>query len=385
MPGPGSYNIKDNNKGLKYSMGYRRIKKIKSLKSPAVGSYNLRKKADFKVPCTRFGKEKRDNLELNRTALENPGPGTYSFFSEKTCSSSPKWSFGPSDRNNDSNNDKKIKYKEYKVNRHIPGPGTYNINSYIGKEGKKYSFGKDIYNHSDAFDELMQKKTLNYPNSATYFQNYYQYIPSSPQWSMSKLSRDYISNDKYKITFPGPEKYKPDYEKNSIYKKNPIWTFYKTNRNENKKIKNNKIARFSTPPPGYYTIRNGTIPQGLKYSFLGRPKKKKLEDLPGPGEYDIKYDVKQSEQKFYFVKENRNNYVNEQKENYPGPGSYNVKDHSSTKIISFSPIIVNKKFYKINKKTIVPGPGHYKIPASFDYISNMTREKGSFNPSFRYI
>ena len=361
-------------------MGYRRIKKIKSLKSPPVGSYNLRKTNDLKVPCTRFGKEKRDNLELNRTALENPGPGTYSFYSEKTCSSSPKWSFGSNNRNNNNKNN-----KDKPNNKHIPGPGAYNIYSYIGKEGKKYSFGKDIYNHSDAFDELMQKKTLNYPNSATYYENYYKYIPTSPQWSMSKLGREYISNDKYKINFPGPEKYKPDYEKNSIYKKNPIWTFYNPNRNENKKDKNDKNIRFSTPPPGYYTVRNGTIPQGLKYSIFGRPKEKKLEDLPGPGEYNIKYDGKQSEPKFSFGKENRNNYVYGQKENYPGPGSYNIKDNSSTKIISFSPIIVSKKFYKLKKKTIVPGPGHYKIPTSFDYISNMTREKGVFNPTFRYI
>ena len=76
------------------------------------------------------------------------------------------------------------------------------------------------------------------------------------------------------MNFPGPEKYKPDYEKNSIYKKNPIWTFYKTNRNEDKKIKNSKIVKFSTPPLGYYTVRNGTIPQGLKYSFFWREKKR---------------------------------------------------------------------------------------------------------------
>ena len=33
----------------------------------------------------------------------------------------------------------------------------------------------------------------------------------------------------------------------------------------------------------------------------------------------------------------------------------------------------------------MPGPGQYKIPASFDYINNVTREKGYFGLSMRFI
>ena len=55
-------------------MGQRHEKKLKSSKSPPVGSYNLRKEKDFIVPSHSFGKEKRDNLNINKTALENPGP-----------------------------------------------------------------------------------------------------------------------------------------------------------------------------------------------------------------------------------------------------------------------------------------------------------------------
>ena len=36
-------------------------------------------------------------------------------------------------------------------------------------------------------------------------------------------------------------------------------------------------------------------------------------------------------------------------------------------------------------KFMVPGPGQYKIPTSFDYISNLTREKGMFDPTYRYV
>ena len=38
-----------------------------------------------------------------------------------------------------------------------------------------------------------------------------------------------------------------------------------------------------------------------------------------------------------------------------------------------------------NKRDSFPGPGSYKIPSSFNYISNMTREKGAYNPRFKYI
>ena len=34
---------------------------------------------------------------------------------------------------------------------------------------------------------------------------------------------------------------------------------------------------------------------------------------------------------------------------------------------------------------MVPVPGQYRISASFDYISNLTREKGMFDPSYRYV
>ena len=373
VPGPGSYNIKDSNLGKKYSMGYRRIKKIKSSKSPPVGAYNIRKESDFVVPSSRFGKGKRDNLELNRTAIENPGPGQYTFYSERTCSSSPKWSFGKKNYNNN-------KFKNF------PGPGSYKINTYIGKEGKKYSFGKDKYNHSDAFDELSLKRTLNYPNPTTYQNQYFKYIPNSPQWSMLKLIRKCLSNDKFKINLPGPDKYSPDYKKNSIYKKLPIWSFYNSDKNKNENDDSNKKSkkiRFNTPPPGYYTVKNGMIPQGLKYSIYGRPKNEKIEDKLGPGEYNIKYDGKQNEPKFTFGKEdNRINFIS--KENFPGPGSYNIKDNSTNKQISFSPIVINKKIFK-KKKYLIPGPGHYKIPTSFDNINDMTREKGFFDPTFRYI
>ena len=47
---------------------------------------------------------------------------------------------------------------------------------------------------------------------------------------------------------------------------------------------------------------------------------------------------------------------------------------------------IKEKYSKLNnRKDSFPGPGSYKIPSSFNYISNMTREKGAYNPRFKYI
>ena len=37
-------------------------------------------------------------------------------------------------------------------------------------------------------------------------------------------------------------------------------------------------------------LKNGSIPQGLKYSIYGCIKKRKIEKLSGPVQYTIKYD-----------------------------------------------------------------------------------------------
>ena len=69
-----------------------------------------------------------------------------------------------------------------------------------------------------------------------------------------------------------------------------------------------------------------------------------------------------------------------EKDNLPGPGSYTIKDVDLVKCFTISK---NEKVVK--RKFSVPGPGSYKIPSSFDYINNMTRDKGAFDPRFRYI
>ena len=65
---------------------------------------------------------------------------------------------------------------------------------------------------------------------------------------------------------------------------------------------------------------------------------------------------------------------------FPGPGAYNVRDNLFSKCVHFT----KEKKFRV-KKDITPGPGQYKIPTSFDYISDYTRSKGAFDPSFKSV
>ena len=259
VPGPGMYDIKTKNKGIRYTMGYRRDQKIKSLKSPSVGDYDLRRDDDLVVPSIIFGREKREVSETNEKVPRTPGPGYYYISTEVTSSSSPKWSFSPINQSLEKS--KRKREEESKS----PGPGSYNIEGFIGKEGKMFSFNKDKYNHSDVSEEMMFKKCINFPTPTTYNLKNNKCMSDGPKWRISELPRKNVTDDKFKISIPGPGKYNLQYEKKSNYKKLPVWTFNQSSKNEDKNSKGEKIERFNTPPPGHYTINNGAIPQGIKY------------------------------------------------------------------------------------------------------------------------
>ena len=110
-------------------------------------------------------------------------------------------------------------------------------------------------------------------------------------------------------------------------------------------------------------------------------KKIKVIDFPGPGHYDT---IKEEKSNWGYTigKETRDEDIRKiKKEDFPGPGKYVVKDVDLVKCFTFSK---SKKEF-VNKKDSFPGPGSYKIPSSFNYINNMTREKGAYNPRFKYI
>ena len=92
---------------------------------PGVGSYELRKDKTFIVPSFRFDSEKRENLEVNKTTKDFPGPGKYKDI-DTLESKGFKWTFPQQGMY------KKIKNRNTKIVRiSIPGPGEEDFILYL--------------------------------------------------------------------------------------------------------------------------------------------------------------------------------------------------------------------------------------------------------------
>ena len=378
VPGPGHYDPIDNTGGPKYTIGLRHYKKkikgLFKLNVPGAGSYEITK--DFEAPCFRMDKEKRKDLSLNHTALQYPGPDKYTYNTEGEATTTPKWTFSKCERF------KRQKPKSAFVRKiEVPGPGSYKTQTFLGKEGPHYTFNKDKFNHADAVDEAMFKKRKNYPAPGTYGTDK-PYYSDTPKYSISQLKRNQVGSDKYMLTTPGPEKYNPDKYVSSTIKKAPIWTLGKENKDENEKVKGSKKVRVQTPGPGHYHNLIGNIPNGPHFSMAKKLKKRKKEEKPGPGKYEIVTVHFPSEPKFSFGKEVRKDdrVLQLIKEGFPGPNKYTITDSNFNNVGHFT----KDKRYK-SSSFVTPGPGHYRIPTAFDYISDYTRQKGQFNPIFKYV
>ena len=372
LPGPGYYNIKDSKTLPLFSFRGRKIKIIrKKGKVPGVGAYDLSKQNDWKVPCFSFGKELRKNLSLNEESLKyNKGKNNLRLdLDEVNSTKSPKWTFYRLERF--STKPKSAQIEKIK----FPGPGSYSLVTFIG-EGPKFSFPKEKNNHTDPEDAYLTRKNKNFPGPTTYHKNMH-YSPSGPIFSMSKLNRKEIDNDKYLLSLPDPYKYNPDKTHTSGWAVFPIWSFRKA-------IKNKKIKSNIELGPGKYKFKSD-IGLGPKYTIGKKLRKLKRFKCPGPATYNIKTDVfngpKYTMGLKYKEEENKNSKNKDKK-----PLLLNIPtDIVNNKGFSFPKAESNKKISRSKYKIISPGPGDYKIPTSFDYISNITREKGFFDPRFRYV
>ena len=370
-PGPGQYDIKDSKTIPELTFG-EKIKKIKKIKSkeniPGVGAYNLNNVNDWKVLSFTFGKAKRKNLSLNEESLKyNKGVSKLRLDLDNiNTTKTPKWSFYNIERFSKPKSAQKEKQS-------FPGPGSYPIRTYIG-QGPKYTFNKDKNNHSDPEETYIIQKNKNFPGPNTYYKDLH-YNPSGPIFTISKLNRENISNDKYILSIPGPNSYNPNKTRTSNWTVFPMWTLYKTD-SKNKKDKSTILG------PGKYEYKTD-IGLGPKYTIGKKLKKLKKFKSPGPGAYNIKTDIINSPKYSIGLK------LNEEEKKNP---KYKEKNKKRSVLYIKSDIVNNKGFSfpkeKKNKnknKIIYPGPGDYKIPTSFDYISNVTREKGFFDPIFRYV
>ena len=371
-PGPGSYNIKSDLGGPKYTIGLKRITKSLSQNniSPGVGSYELRKDSSLIKPCYKFDNEKRENLEINKTTKNFPGPGNYK--EVKTLETKGfKWTFPHEARFT------RIKPRNSKLVRlKVPGPGSYNIKNLIGTEGPKYTFNKVKYNHSDEVDENMKEKVMKYPSPGSYMEKI-DYVSDMPKYTIPKFG---INISKRQSISPGPWQYNPSIEFNSIFRKVTNCIMNKA-RGDEDEIKNPKYIKRGTPGPGHYDIKNGELPQGPGYTIGHWVKKIKIREEPGPGQYDANDNHRNKEPSYSIGKEQREDDLKiKKKDNYPGPGTYNTKEVNLSPKYSFPKDITDGK-----KKSEVPGPGFYKIPTSFDNVSDMSRNSGSFDPNYRYV
>ena len=379
VPGPGFYTIEDKNRGPRYSMYSRshdsseKLRKIKTAKFPVpgVGKYEVRKEIDYDTQSFKFSQSPRKDLMLNETALNYPNPGKYDVNYNKICTTTPSYSFSHLPRFPYL----RIVKSKVKLLPH-PGPWAYNQKEYFGKEGPFFSFSKVPVGHN-VLDPDEIKKSKEYPSVGKYLKDI-QYKPDLPLYSFPEKDKEKkINNDKEHKGTPGP-KYNPNHEISSTLPNSPKWTWgVKINTDGKKNIKKKKK---SMPGPGEYNYKGDNIPQGPKYTIRTLLKKIKIIDFPGPGHYDTTKEEK-SNWGYTMGKEKRDEDMRKiKKDDFPGPGQYVVKDVDLVKCFTFPK---SKKIDK--KKDDFPGPGSYKIPSAFNYISSMTREKGAYNPRFKYI
>ena len=358
IPGPGSYNIKEDRSGPRYTFSARYRKRNSKLVKPVpgVGTYNLRNEKSLQVPSYKFDHELRMNGNLNHGAMKFPGPGTYTVSPNGVGSVGPKFSFSKTLRT--------------EIKRPMtPGPGAYSPKSLFGKEGPKISFPKEKFGH------YVPNKNTN-PEPGKYFENI-SYIPDTFKYSIPRTHRPEVGHDKERLASPGFDIYNPNCYVSSTRLTFPSWRIGNSKRDDvTAQAKKNKY-----PGPGSYHAKNGLLPEGAKYTISTRLKGMKKPNYPGPGKYEVVSATYPNEPKYSIGKEQREDETKQvTKDNYPGPGKYTVKDCEMTRPISFS-----KERKDSAKISSVPGPGMYKIPCRFNDINNMTREKGIWDPTFRYV
>ena len=369
-PGPGTYECMEKPSAPSYTIG-KRYKKLKSKinKVPGVGSYNLRKDSSLNVPSCKFDQEKRLNENMNKSALKNPGPGAYNLSTDTISTTGPGFSFSRTARSFSFSGNSLKKSSSFG-----PGPGQYEHQNYIGYEGAKLSFYKE---KKDQF------KPNNNPPVGKYIESI-KYSPSTSSYTMPKAVRK-MHPSLSSTNVLGPATYNPNPLLLSTHSRFPSWSI----SNEKRRIISDSQPQEDTATspkvgPGTYDVRNGSFPQGASYTMNVRryysPKKETLPS-PGPGHYKTSMYQRPNEPVYSIGKGNRDdglNYV--VKQNYPGPGKYTIKDS-----VSIQPFLIPPEHKPPSEVPLTPGPGSYKIPCRFNDINIITRERGFWDPKYKFV
>ena len=325
-----------------------------------------------------FGHEKKDFSKtlLNSEQLKTPIVGKYT----QDIISKPTGGYI-------FNKEKKLKQKRPKT----PGPGRYNVNdNFFGKDTPKYSMGK-----RPKEIKIDKTKTLGPGSYTITTENYENTI------GKRTISRHFGKDKRLKYkenTIPGVGKYevtsyydlgKNQKNKFTIPKSSRFLQTTKTEENnKNKKADTKTDTKKDTKDnkniPNYYQIKPLFGNEGTKPSIRGKPKERKREKTPGPGQYDVDKAITKTLRAAPSVSFGHGKKLDftdlAKKKNVPGPiydvnSGFNVKDKSRIHTIKYS-----KTQKKKDNKFQTPGPGSYYIPCSFantpDYqsISNKFRK-----------
>ena len=216
---------------------------------------------------------------------------------------------------------------------YTPGPGQYKINT-LKRNQPSWKICSSERDKSPLKNDG-SPKILNVSSSYNYIR------PKSPSYSFGSAKRGDLSNN---INYPGPGQY-------DISKKYKVYSPRKNNN-----YGQNRYAYFF--------------------------------DYPGPGQYNINYINLKNYPSWKIGNSGREEGLNKNNNNMPGPGSYDIdkKNIKTGPKYSFGPGFsteLGNNYYNNNK--LSPGPGQYHIPCSIVDVNSYTREKGNFDPNFKYI
>ena len=237
-----------------------------------------------------------------------------------------------------------------------PGPGMYETqHAQMMGGGKKSSMG-----------EGMDRKQLvesDLPGPGAYWQD--KEIPKSKSVPGFKFTGRPKEKVEYMNGEPvGPQKYNPQ---------NPCYTSYGWGFGPKNGMKDGKgkANRFVTPGPGHNPIRSQFDPPQTPFenSSMGMKLKSKMPngaDMPGPGEYELGVPKNLHGHCHVFGTGMRSDLGVGKAYLAPGPGQYNVRDDikKGGKKMSFGS---ERKKTKI-KKGYNPGPGSYNLPGTVGNI-----------------
>lgn len=330
-PGPGSYNPQKTKVDLAYSMG-NKVYAIPEFQEKALGpgQYDPDFKAVFTERSTKFAKTARSfNYDTGV-----PGPGAYEPTGDKGISAK----FGVSER-------------DKLVDNRVPGPGAYPLNRDMPKNGKSLTARRPLPGNKDIV-----------PGPGAYDM---KPSHSSPAFAVgSGLRSNFIKPGKN----PAPGCYDPiDNTKPKSFLSNKVGTMGKGQRPPLSVPK-------KSPGPGTYYPYTWEI-GGLKTSFSGKRPEPKINENPGPGQYDP-LGRGLNTQGTGFGKGLRSGEIRALRNRNPGPGEYGQmylprccsggwtfgKDPRSKEIDDDE-----------------PGPGHYDIPPAIPDVPKYLMLQNNLN------